>query len=350
MGGTSFDVAILQDGRPQLRADRTLEFGLQVAVPCVDIQTVGIGGGSLAWLDESVAGGLQVGPQSAGALPGPACFGKGGRKPTVTDASLLLDRLVGNRTDLGLPPLDPAAAERAMLAEVCSGFGMEPQDAARMVLDVAEARMAAVVRGQLTTRGISPAKATLIAFGGAGPVHAAPVAKRLGLRRVVVPYAAAGFSALGCLLCPPAQVALMAVDLSLHALSPARLRELCVATFGAETPGRLRLALLLRRGESLHEDLLSVRDLEESAEARLRRYQSFVQHAYGVRPAAETIRVVRLLAVWERGNSAVALSPALEATFRSRQERYAATPETNQRAVLAECPRFRWSRSSSAST
>ena len=326
MGGTSFDVAILQDGQPQLRADRTLEFGLQVAVPCVDIQSVGIGGGSLAWLDESVAGGLQVGPQSAGAFPGPACFGKGGRKPTVTDASLLLDRLVGNRTDLGLPPLDPAAAERAILAEVCSGFGMEPRDAAGMVLDVAEARMAAFVRSQLTTRGLSPTKATLIAFGGAGPVHAAPVAKRLGLKRVVVPYPAAGFSALGCLLCPPAQVALLAVDESLHTLSPARLRELCVAAFGTATPGQLRLALLLRRGQSLHEDLLLVRDVEESAETRLRRYQSFVQHAYGVRPATETIRVVRLLAVWERGSSAVAFGPALEATFRSRQERYATMP------------------------
>ncbi len=221
MGGTSFDVAILQDGQPQLRADRTLEFGLQVAVPCVDIQTVGIGGGSLAWLDESVAGGLQVGPQSAGAHPGPACFGKGGRKPTVTDASLLLDRLVGDRTDLGLPPLDPAPAEQAMLAEVCSGFGMEPRDAARMVLEVAEARMAAFLRTQLTARGTSPGKATLIAFGGAGPVHAAPVAQRLGLKRVVVPYLASGFSALGCLLCPPAKVALLSVNERLSTLSPA---------------------------------------------------------------------------------------------------------------------------------
>ncbi len=325
MGGTSFDVAILQDGQPQLRADRTLEFGLQVAVPCVDIQTVGIGGGSLAWLDESVAGGLQVGPQSAGAHPGPACFGKGGRKPTVTDASLLLDRLVGNRTDLGLPPLDPTAAEQAMMAEVCSGSAMEPQDAANLVLDVAEARMAAFIRSQLTTRGISPAKATLIAFGGAGPVHAAPVAKRLGLKRVIVPYAAAGFSALGCLLCPPAQVALLAVDADLGALSSSRLRELCATAFREAAPERLRLALFVRRGENPHEDLLLVRDVEEPAEARVRRYQTFAQHAYGVKPAAGAMQVVRLLAVLERGNSAVALGPSLEATFRSRQERVSAT-------------------------
>jgi len=323
MGGTSFDVALLQEGQPQLRADRTLEFGLQVAVPCVDIQTVGIGGGSLAWLDESVAGGLQVGPQSAGAHPGPACFGKGGRKPTVTDASLLLGRLVGDRTDLGLPPLDPAPAEQAMLAEVCSGFGMEPRDAARMVLEVAEARMAAFLRAQLTARGTSPGKATLIAFGGAGPVHAAPVAQRLGLKRVVIPYLASGFSALGCLLCPPAKVALLAVNERLRTLSPARLRELCAAAFPLETSGHLRLALVTRRGENPHEDLLLVRDPDEPEEARLRRYQTFAQHAYGVRPATETIRVVRLLAVLERGTTAIAFGPSLEATFRRRQESHA---------------------------
>jgi len=323
MGGTSFDVATLLEGQPQLRTDRTLEFGLRVAVPCVDIQTVGIGGGSLAWLDESVAGGLQVGPQSAGALPGPACFGRGGRKPTVTDASLLLDRLVGDRTDLDLPPLDSSAAEKAMVAEVCSGFGMEPKDAAKMVLEVAEAGMAAFVRGQLMARGISPGRTTLIAFGGAGPVHAAPVAQRLGLKRVVVPYLAAGFSALGCLLCPPAQVALVAVNERLVALSPGRLRELCAAALPMDRAGRLRLALIIRRGENPHEDLLLVRDVDESPEARVRRYQTFAQNAYGVRPAAETIRAVRLLAVLERGNSAITLGPSLEATFRSRQALYA---------------------------
>jgi N-methylhydantoinase A len=320
MGGTSFDVATLQDGQPQLRTDRTLEFGLRVAVPCVDIQTVGIGGGSLAWLDESVAGGLQVGPQSAGAVPGPACFGRGGRKPTVTDASLLLDRLVGDRTDLGLPPLDSMAAEQAMLAEVCSGFGMEPKHAAKMVLEVAEAGMAAFVRGQLMARGISPGRTTLIAFGGAGPVHAAPVAQRLGLKRVVVPYLAAGFSALGCLLCPPAQVALVAVNERLLALSSSRLRELCATALPVDTGGRLRLALIIRRSQNPHEDLLLVRDAEESGETLVRRYQTFAQHAYGVRPAEETIRAVRLLAVLERGNSAIALGPSLEATFHGRQE------------------------------
>jgi len=150
------------------------------------------------------------------------------------------------------------------------------------------------------------------------------VAQRLGLRRVVVPYAAAGFSALGCLLCPPAQVALVAVNERLRDLSSARLRELSAGALPADAGGRLRLALIVRRGQNPHEDLLLVRDAEEPEEARVRRYQTFAQQTYGVRPAAETIRVVRLLVVLERGDSVVAFGPSLEATFRNRQERYVA--------------------------
>lgn len=338
MGGTSFDVSTLLDGQPQLRTDRTLEFGLRVAVPCVDIQTVGIGGGSLAWLDESVAGGLQVGPQSAGALPGPACFGKGGRKPTVTDASLLLDRLVGDRIDLGLPPLDSKAAEQAMLAELCSGVGMEPKDAARLVLEVAEAGMAAFVRGQLMARGMSPGETTLVAFGGAGPIHAAPMAQRLGLKRVTIPYLAAGFSALGCLLCPPAHVALVAVNERLAALSPTRLRDLCAAALPMTGAERLRLALIIRRGENPHEDLLLIRDGDESAEARVGRYQTFAHSAYGIRPAAESIRAVRLLAVLERGHSAIALGSSLEATFHKQQVRSGTAHPANLASTVNGTP------------
>jgi hypothetical protein len=143
---------------------------------------------------------------------------------------------------------------------------------------------------------------------------------------VVIPYPAAGFSALGCLLCPPARVALLAVDEPLQTLSTARLRELCSAAFRAEGEGKLRLALLVRRGENPHEDLVPVRDLEESIEARLRRYQTFAQQAYGIKPAAGTLRVVRLLAVLERGASHFSLGPTLEATFRARQERLAGGP------------------------
>ena len=326
MGGTSFDVAIIQDGQPELTGDRTLEFGMTVAVPSVAIHSAGIGGGSLVWMDETIPGGLQVGPQSAGGTPGPACFGKGGRKPTVTDANLLLGRLVGDRTDLGLPPLDPGPAHQAMLAEVCPGLGLDPVAAARVVLDVAEARMVGFLRTQLAARGKIPGSTALIAFGGAGPVQAASVARRLGVPRVIIPYLAAGFSALGALLSPPARTAMIPVEATLRTLTPERLRELIATAFSGRTRGTLRLALILRRGENPHEDMLPVRDPGESADARIRRYHAFTESAYGIRPAPETVRVTRLLAILEEGSSPIGLSQSLEATFAREQVRYAAAP------------------------
>jgi N-methylhydantoinase A len=322
MGGTSFDVAVIRDGQPELRGERTLEFGLTVAVPSVDIHTAGIGGGSLIWMDESLPGGLQVGPESAGAHPGPACFGKGGRKPTLTDANLLLGRLIGDRTDLGLPPLDAAAAAQAMLAEVCPGLGLDPVGAAGVVLELAEARMAGFLRTRFAMSGVPPADATLIAFGGAGPVEAAAVARKLGVRQVVIPYLASGFSALGCLLTPPARAAMVAADATLQTLTPERLRALIASAFPGGTHGRLRLELVLRRGENPHEDLLSVRNVEESPEARLRRYHAFTDQAYGIRPAAESVQVTRVLAVLEEAPSPLALGEILETTFAREQERW----------------------------
>ncbi len=324
MGGTSFDVTIIQEGQPELSGDRTLEFGLTVAVPSVAIHSAGIGGGSLVWMDESVPGGLQVGPESAGAHPGPACFGRGGRKPTVTDANLLLGRLVGDRFDLGLPPLDPGAAHQAMLAEVCPGLGLDPVGAARVVLEVAEARMVGFLRTHLAARGVAATEATLVAFGGAGPVQAASVARKLGVPRVIIPYLAAGFSALGALLTPPARTAMIGVDATLRTLTPERLRELLAAAFGGRTHGTLRLALILRRGENPHEDMLPVQDPAESVGTRIREYHAFTERAYGIRPAPESVRVTRVLAILEDGPSSIALDQSLQATFVRERERYAA--------------------------
>jgi N-methylhydantoinase A len=333
MGGTSFDVAIIQDGQPEFSGDRTLEFGLTVAIPSVAIHSAGIGGGSLVWMDDSVPGGLQVGPESAGARPGPACFGQGGRKPTVTDANLLLGRLVGDlsagqagRADLGLPPLEVGPARQAMLAEVCPGVGLDPVGAAQVVLDVAEARMVGFLRTQLAARGVEPRGATLFAFGGAGPVQAASVARKLGVPRVVIPYLAAGFSALGVLLSPPARTAMIAVDAALPTLTPERLSELIAAAFAGRTQGRLRLALILRRGDNPREDILPVPDPAEVADARIRRYHAFTEQAFGIRPAAETVRVTRLLATLQEGESPIALGQSLQATFARAQERTAAAP------------------------
>ena len=327
MGGTSFDIAIIQDGQPELSGNRTLEFGLTVAVPSVAIHSAGIGGGSLVGTDDSVQGGLFVGPESVGAYPGPACFGKGGRKPTVTDANLIMGRLVGDRTDLGLPALDPAAAYQALLAEVCPALGLDPMGAARVVLDVAEARMVGFLRTHLAAHGVAPTEATLVAFGGAGPVHAASIARRLGIARVIIPYLAAGFSALGALLTPPARTAMIAVDATLRALTPERLRDLLAAAFGERMQGALRLALILRRGENPHEDMLPVQDPTESVSARIREYHAFTERAYGIRPAPESVRITRLLAVLEEGPSCIVLDRSLQATFAKDQERCASAPQ-----------------------
>ena len=323
MGGTSFDVALITGGTPELRGDRPLEFGLTVAVPSVDIHTAAIGGGSLIQADESLPGGLQVGPESAGATPGPACFGRGGRRPTVTDANLLLGRLIGDRTDLGLPALDLAAAEQAVLAEVCPTLGLSPAEAARAVVELTEARMAAFLRTQLNAHGVAPREAVLIAFGGAGPVQAAATARKLGLARVVVPYLASGFSALGCLLSPPARTAMAAVDEPLANVTPARLAALAETTLPGRGPGRLHLSLVLRRGDNPHEDFLAVPDPRESAAARIARYHAFTRRTYGIAPDAAQVQVVRLLAKREEGGASLELGTALEASFAAGQARVA---------------------------
>ncbi len=339
MGGTSFDVAIIQGGRPELTGERPLEFGLTVAVPSVAIHSAGIGGGSLISADDAVPGGLQVGPQSAGAFPGPACFGNGGRKPTVTDANLLLGRLVGDRTDLGLPILDSGAAHQAMLAEVCPALGLDPTGAAQVVLDVAEARMMGFLRTHLAARGVSPGEATLIAFGGAGPIQAGSVARKLGIRRVIIPYLAAGFSALGALLTPPARTAMLAVDATLVTLTGERLRDLLTAAFGEERRGSLRLALLLQRGESAHEDVLPVQDVADPVSTRIREYHAFTERAYGIRPAPEHVRVVRLLAILEEEVTSVNLDRCLRASFARDRDACISAPEDPRAADADGVPR-----------
>ncbi len=181
MGGTSTDVALIRDGRAERASERDVG-GFPVRLPSVDLQTVGAGGGSIAWVDEG--GALRVGPESAGAEPGPACYGKGGTRPTVTDANLLLGRLP-ERLAGGLA-LDRGAAERA-LGEI---------DPAAVIAAV-NAEMLRAVRLVSVERGHDPRDFALVAFGGAGPLHACELAEELGIETVLVPEAAGVLSALG---------------------------------------------------------------------------------------------------------------------------------------------------------
>lgn len=183
MGGTSADVALLRGLAPVLAFERAVE-GFPVRLPCLDINAVGAGGGSVAWFDRD--GLLKVGPQSAGAVPGPACYGQGGVLATVTDANLVLGRLSPRGLLGGSMALDPAAA-RAAIAPLAGRLGFTIERTAHGMLGIVVSNMARAVRAVSIERGIDPRGFALLAFGGAGPLHAASVARSLGMRTILVP-------------------------------------------------------------------------------------------------------------------------------------------------------------------
>ena len=192
MGGTSTDVCLIRDGEAG-RSSHRIVAGLPVRVPHVDIHTVGAGGGSIAWLDEG--GALRVGPQSAGADPGPAAYGRGGRLPTVTDANVFLGRLSPAVPIAGGLRLDAVAA-RTALRQIGAPF-RSLRAAAEGVVAVANEEMVRAIRVVSVEQGHDPRGLELVAFGGAGPLHACDVADLLGMRRVTVPAAGGVLSALG---------------------------------------------------------------------------------------------------------------------------------------------------------
>jgi N-methylhydantoinase A len=195
MGGTSTDVALLAGGSP-LRREGAID-GLPLRVPMLDIETVGAGGGSLARLDSG--GALRVGPESAGASPGPACYGRGGDQPTVTDANLLVGRIDPARFLGGRMALDIDAARRAF-QPLADALKMTVEQAAEGILAVADANIERAVRRVSVARGHDPRQFTLAAFGGAGGLHACAVAERLGMRRVWIPRYPGVLCAVGLLL------------------------------------------------------------------------------------------------------------------------------------------------------
>jgi N-methylhydantoinase A len=195
MGGTSTDVALLDVTREPPTSTEGQIAGLPVGVPMLDIHTAGAGGGSLAWMD--TAGALQVGPQSAGAVPGPACYG-GGDRATVTDANLALGRLHADHFLGGAMHLDESRAREALSAVPTRSFAT-PEHLAEGILRVANARMESALRRVSVERGHDPRTFTLLAFGGAGPLHACALATALGIRRVLIPAAPGALSALGIL-------------------------------------------------------------------------------------------------------------------------------------------------------
>ncbi len=197
MGGTSCDVGVVCNGQIGYSTNFEIEWGLPVATPVVDLTTIGAGGGSIAWIDKG--GLLRVGPRSAGAEPGPACYGQGGVEATVTDANLVLGRLNPDYFLGGKIRLDPAAAQQA-IATLGERLGLEPTRAAQAVIDIANENMANAIRVLSIDRGLDPRGFALVAFGGAGPLHAAALAEAMRLRQVIIPLHPGLCSAFGALI------------------------------------------------------------------------------------------------------------------------------------------------------
>jgi N-methylhydantoinase A len=220
MGGTTTDVCLVSDGRVEITSDGAIG-GRPLRQPMVAVESIGAGGGSIARLEH---GALRVGPESAGADPGPACYGRGGTQPTVTDANLLLgyldqDRVLGD----GLR-LDPAAA-RAAVEPLAAAMDMEVADAALGILRVANAAMVRALRRITVERGVDGRQCALLAFGGAGPMHAVDVARAFGISRIVVPALSSVFSALGCVSAEMSYAQQKTVRMPVTAWDAARLAE-----------------------------------------------------------------------------------------------------------------------------
>ncbi|MFQ6060825.1 MAG: hydantoinase/oxoprolinase family protein, partial [Thermoplasmata archaeon] len=197
MGGTSFDICLIEGGEPKISTEGEFE-GFPVKIPVVDVGGIGAGGGSIAWLD--VGGILNVGPQSAGSDPGPACYSIGGTKPTVTDANLVLGRLNPEYFLGGEMALDVELAREAIERDISKKLGWTVEEAASGIIRVVNANMVKGISVSSTEKGYDVRDFCLVAFGGAGPLHAVQLAKEIGIPKVVVPLLPGNFSAFGLLI------------------------------------------------------------------------------------------------------------------------------------------------------
>ncbi|MEX0956885.1 MAG: hydantoinase/oxoprolinase family protein [Rhizobiaceae bacterium] len=198
MGGTSTDVALIRDAKPAVSNETEIEYAMPIHVPMVDVHTVGAGGGSIARIDE--AGLVRVGPESAGAMPGPICYGRGGAEPTITDANLVLGRLSPTKLLSVDNPVTRDSVEAVFAERIGSRIGKDGIEAAGAVLRMANLKMAGAVRMVSLARGLDPRDFALFAFGGAGPLHASALARELGIPKVLVPARPGITNALGCVV------------------------------------------------------------------------------------------------------------------------------------------------------
>jgi N-methylhydantoinase A len=229
MGGTSFDVALIPKGMPAQSTGRQIAYGVPVQLPMVDVHTIGAGGGSIAWVDRG--GVLQVGPESAGAEPGPAAYGRGGQMPTVTDANVVLGRL-DPQAQLGTEEgfhINVAAAESAIRKHISEPLELSVTDAALGILRVANVKMAGAIRRVSVDRGHDPRRFALVGFGGAGPAHIVELASEVGSTRALIPPQPGITSAIGCLLADVRHDFVHAVNTNVDAVTAEQVREVFAA-------------------------------------------------------------------------------------------------------------------------
>jgi N-methylhydantoinase A len=348
MGGTTAKATLITDGVPAIEEGYFIgghATGHPMQLPVVDIVEVGAGGGSIAWRD--AAGGLHVGPESAGADPGPACYGRGGANPAVTDADLVLGRLSAGRFLGGNMRLDRSLAERAVNDGVAEPLGLSLREAARGIVRIADTTMALAVRSVSVNKGVDPRETTLIAFGGAGPLHAAAIAREIYVARIVVPKLPGNFSALGMLLAPWRQDFVRTLVGRLGQLDRARvieaydgLRAAAERERAADAvpPERLELAFaadLRYRGQehTIAVPIASPELLAAADPAVRARFDELHDRRYGHAAAGEDIEVVNLRLVATAARAQSAVLDFLAAPFRPEDAR----PE-ERRAVVFDDP------------
>jgi len=225
MGGTSFDVSLVAEGEASLAAQTSIEFGLVVRSPMIQIETIGAGGGSIASVDAS--GMLQVGPESAGSIPGPVCYGRGNTRPTVTDANVVLGRIAADRPLGGglLQALDAKAAALAIQTHVATPLGLDMLAAAEAMLTVANAKMAGAIRVVSIERGHDPRQFAYMPFGGGGALHVCAMMREVGVTTGIVPRYPGVTSALGCVMADMRHDAVQTLNKSLLDLDLAQLKS-----------------------------------------------------------------------------------------------------------------------------
>lgn len=252
LGGTSFDVSLVVGGAVSLAAQATVEFGLVIRTPMIEITTIGAGGGSVARVD---AGGLlQVGPESAGSRPGPVCYGGGGTRPTLTDANVVLGRINAERPIGGaLARLDVAVARDAIMEHVGAPLGLGAEAAAEAVVRVANARMAGAIRLVSIERGHDPQRFAAVPFGGGGALHAGALIREVGLKAALVPRFPGVTSALGCIIADIRHDQVQTVNLALEGVDTDALDRRLVAEAAAARAVVAAAGLMVERIDTVFE-------------------------------------------------------------------------------------------------